>query len=135
MEAPPPPLSPPLGQRARAVLVVLGTALILAALGLGYMLFINVVVGLTEPGHLSGVDKAFVTAELLFDPLLLLTGAAALAATHRWGLRVLAALALLTAADFGFALVLYPRIVAEECASARAYAAQTGENEAAACAS
>jgi hypothetical protein len=94
-----------------------GALLIAAALGLGHMLFINVVVGLFEPGHLTALETIFVVAQLLFAFLLLATGIAALACTNPRRLRVLAALAAITAADLALACVLYPYAMAQWCAA------------------
>jgi hypothetical protein len=94
-----------------------GALLIAAALGLGYLLFINVVVGLAEPVHLTALETAFVGAELLFALLLLATGLAALACTNRRRLLVLAAIAAIAAADLALACVLYPYAMAQWCAA------------------
>jgi hypothetical protein len=106
----------PLGRSARLALVVGGAALIAAALGLGYSLFINVVVGLYEPVHLTWLETAFVGAELLFPLLLLATGLAALVCTDRSQVRRLGAVALVAAAELALAFALYGPAMADWCA-------------------
>ena len=111
--------SPRLGRWGRHGLILLGLALIAAALGLGYLLLIHVVVGLTEPVHLTGLETAFVAAELLVPFPLLATGLVALACTNRRRLRWLGGCALLVAANVAIALALNGPAMREWCAGHR----------------
>jgi hypothetical protein len=106
----------PLGRRARWTLLLLGLVLIAAALCYGFFFFVNVVVGLVEPVHPSGLGWTLIASEALFAFLLLATGMVGLTCRTRRGLRVLAALAAAAAAAFGVSLILYPRVIRAACA-------------------
>jgi hypothetical protein len=123
----PPPA--PLGHSARLALIAGGVVLIAAALGLGYALLINVVVGLYEPGHLTLIETAFVVAELALPVLLLATGLAALACTDRAQLGRLGIVALVVAAELALALALYGPALADWCSGYRPVAGEEGANE------
>ncbi|HEY0414303.1 MAG TPA: hypothetical protein VGD66_14300 [Allosphingosinicella sp.] len=108
-----------------------GIGLIAAALWLGYVLFINVVVGLFEPGHFRGFETAFVTSELVLPFLLIATGIAALVCTNRARWRGLGICAAVAAADLALACALYGPAMAEWCAG---YQPVPGERDTSECA-
>jgi hypothetical protein len=118
--------STPLGRGARFGLVAGGVALVAAALGLGYVLLIEVVVGLFEPVHLTPLEAAFVAAELALPVLLLALGLAALVCTDRARLRRLGFVALAAAADLGLAVALYGPAMTDWCAGYRPVEGQSG---------
>lgn len=126
---PPDAPGPPLGRRARVALLLLGAGLIAAALWLGFALFINVVVGLSEPSHLMPIETAFVASEVLLPFLLLATGIVALVCTNRARLRGLGFFALAAGADLALAFALYGPAMAEWCAGYQPVAGGGGASE------
>jgi hypothetical protein len=107
--------SPLVGRRFRLALLLLGIALIGAALVYAYGYFVNVLVGLAKPVHLTPVMEALVVAEGLIALLLLAAGIASLWCVTRRRLRVVAALLAATAATIGVSFFLYPRAERSAC--------------------
>jgi hypothetical protein len=98
--------APPLGRWARLGLVLLGLALIAAAVCAAYYLLL-LLVGTSEHQRLSGREEAMVWSALLLPLLLLASAVASLLCRTRRGLRVLCAIGAAAAASLLVMLYLY----------------------------
>ena len=103
--------SRPLPWPALAALWVLGMGLIVAALYFGFMFFINIVVGLAEPVHVTGPQWALIWSYVLAGALLFGTGVFCLLCSTRRRLWVLAGLVAATAGSIALSFHLYPQAV------------------------
>jgi hypothetical protein len=103
--------SPSLGWQVIAALWVLGMGLITAALYFGFMFFINIVVGLSEPVHVTGPQWALIWSYVLAGALLFGTGIYCLMCLTRRQLRVLGGLIAATAAAVALSFYLFPKAV------------------------
>lgn len=107
--------SPPLGRRARLALGGLGIALIAAGLLFAFGFVVNILAGLVEPVHPSGLEQTLFAAYALFAILLLATGIVSLRCRSRRGLRALGMLAAAAAATLSVSLVLYRQAMQIAC--------------------
>ncbi|HEX8512977.1 MAG TPA: hypothetical protein VF688_07700 [Allosphingosinicella sp.] len=103
--------SPSLGWQVIAVLWVLGMGLITAALYFGFMFFINIVVGLSEPVHVTGSQWALIWSYVLAGALLFGTGVFCLLCWTRRRLWVLSGLIVATAGAVALSFYLFPKAV------------------------
>lgn len=100
-----------LGWQVIAALWVLGMGLITAALYFGFMFFINIVVGLSEPVHVTGAQWALIWSYVLAGALLFATGVFCLMCWTRRRLWVLAGLIAATAGAVALSFYLFPKAV------------------------
>lgn len=107
-----------LGRWARRALLLLGVGLIAAALLYAYGFAINVLVGLAEPVHPTGLVWTLIAFEALFPFLLIATGILSLRCRTRRALRVLGALAVVAAANLAVTLILLPQAERSVCLQA-----------------
>jgi len=108
-----------------ATLWVLGMGMIAAALYLGFMFFINIVVGLSEPVQPTAMQWKLIWSYVLAGALLFGTGVFCLLCWTRRRLWVLGGLIVATAGAIGLCFHLYPKAERSACerfiAKQRAY--------------
>jgi hypothetical protein len=107
--------SPLLGWPVLAALWVLGMGLIAAALYFAFMFFINIVVGLAEPVHVTGMQWNLIWSYVLAGALLSATGIFSFICWTRRRLWVLGGLIVATAAAIGLSFHLYPKAERSGC--------------------
>jgi len=117
--------SPTLGWQVIAALWVLGMGLITAALYFGFMFFINIVVGLSEPTQPTAMQWNLIWSYVTAGALLFATGVFCLLCWTRRRLWILGGLIVATAAAVGLCFHLYPKAERSACerfiAKQRAY--------------
>ncbi|HYE27686.1 MAG TPA: hypothetical protein VEA61_05575 [Allosphingosinicella sp.] len=107
--------APLLGRRARLALRLLGMLLIAAALLFAYGFASNILAGLAEPVHPTGLERALIASYALFPFLLFASGVVSLRSRTRRQLWAPGALAAAAAADLAISLILYPQAMRSAC--------------------